>query len=71
MDSNLAMSILFDPEGFWPQAFHADARKHIEQNGTQEQKEYLGKETIAREDKKRLASHVENNFGGKRMGALV
>jgi len=73
MDNNLASSILYDPEGFWPQSFHAEARKHIEQNGTKEQKANLGKETVVKErQEKRLSLALpESNFGNKRMGAII
>lgn len=70
MDMNLAGSILYDPDGFWPLSFHTEARKFVEQNGTPEQKNNLGKETIVKGGNgKRLTG--ENNFGNKRMGAIV
>lgn len=72
MENNFAMSILFDPEGFWPQSFHAEARKHIEENGTKEQKDYLGKETVTKERaKNRLSDITVSNFSNKRMGAML
>lgn len=73
MTTDLAMSILFDPDGFWPQSFHAEARKAVEQNGSKEQKAALGKETIVKEGNgKRLSSAVaETNFGNRRMGFLL
>jgi hypothetical protein len=57
MSVAMAMGILFDPDGFFPETYKEEARKAIETQGTEEQKSFLPRETQYRESqKKRLAT---------------
>ncbi len=69
MTISTAMSILFDPDGFWPQSFHESARQFVQENGSEEQKALLGKETIVKESQRNRLSTIDQHLGNKRMGA--